>query len=248
MKEGCSLLVRNLKYESSPAKIRRIFEEFGQVRDVYLPLDHVNKKPRGFGFIQFFDDRDAREAMRKLDRTKIDGNEVSVIVAQDRRKSPETMRRMGHDQVPRRGRGGDGGGNRRDHSRGRDSPYMDSRAHRDRGRRHRSRSRSVSRSGGGRRSWHGGGGHESDDRQNPQSRRSRRSRSPSPNTAIQQPQATTTSRSKSCPRDYSRSTSRDVPKVPVGGSVDHRRPASRSESRSQDHGHVDGPEMDGRMI
>eukprot|EP00922_Rhytidocystis_sp_ex-Travisia-forbesii_P013301 GHVS01019907.1.p2 GENE.GHVS01019907.1~~GHVS01019907.1.p2 ORF type:complete len:156 (+),score=15.51 GHVS01019907.1:224-691(+) len=155
MKEGCSLLVRNLRYESSPAKIRRVFEEFGQVRDVYLPLDHINKKPRGFGFVQFFDERDANEAMRKLDRSKIDGNEITVIVAQDRRKSPDTMRRMTVDQGPRRGNGS-GGGHRRDHSRGRNSPNRDGRSDRDRSRRE--RSRSVSRSGG--RYGHGDGRYE----------------------------------------------------------------------------------------
>eukprot|EP00921_Rhytidocystis_pertsovi_P008040 GHVQ01013280.1.p2 GENE.GHVQ01013280.1~~GHVQ01013280.1.p2 ORF type:complete len:161 (+),score=18.81 GHVQ01013280.1:234-716(+) len=112
MKEGCSLLIRNLRYETSPAKLRRVFEEFGQVRDVYLPLDHFNKKPRGFGFVEFFDERDAREAQRALDRTKLDGNEICVVTAQDRRKSPESMRRLTDEQnrARRTGGGGYGGG------------------------------------------------------------------------------------------------------------------------------------------
>ena len=33
---------------------------FGDVRDVYIPLDYYTKKPRGFAFVEFHDARDAR--------------------------------------------------------------------------------------------------------------------------------------------------------------------------------------------
>ncbi|PFH35713.1 RNA recognition motif-containing protein [Besnoitia besnoiti] len=103
MATGCSLLIRNLCFETSPDRVRQIFEKFGRVRDVYLPLDHFSKRPRGFGFVEFYEEAAAQEAMREMDRTMIDGNEVYVIIAQDRRKSPETMRR--HLEQTRRGRG-----------------------------------------------------------------------------------------------------------------------------------------------
>ncbi|PHJ16127.1 rna recognition motif-containing protein [Cystoisospora suis] len=106
-KIGCSLLIRNLCFDTSPERVRQIFEKFGRVRDVYLPLDHFTKRPRGFGFVEFYDEALAREAMREMDRTFIDGNEISVIIAQDRRKSPETMRRH-LEQARRTGPGGRG--------------------------------------------------------------------------------------------------------------------------------------------
>eukprot|EP01071_Lankesteria_metandrocarpae_P001850 Lankesteria_metandrocarpae@DN1925_c0_g1_i1.p1 len=117
-REGRSLLVRNLRYETSPRRVRAAFETYGQIRDVYLPLDHDTRKPRGFGFVEFYDERDAATAQREMDRAKLDGNEVSVIVAQNRRKSPDTMRRMMTGQP--RVRGGRGHPDERRRSR---SPY-----------------------------------------------------------------------------------------------------------------------------
>lgn len=43
---GCSLLVRNLRYETSPEKVRAVFEKVGRVKDVYLPIDHTTREPR----------------------------------------------------------------------------------------------------------------------------------------------------------------------------------------------------------
>lgn len=34
-----SLLVRNLTFRTRPEDVKRIFSDFGDVRDVYLPLD-----------------------------------------------------------------------------------------------------------------------------------------------------------------------------------------------------------------
>lgn len=43
---GCSLLVRNLRYETTPEKVREVFERVGRVKDVYLPIDHTTREPR----------------------------------------------------------------------------------------------------------------------------------------------------------------------------------------------------------
>jgi RNA recognition motif-containing protein len=57
---AASLLVRNVSYRVSPEEIRRLMEKYGEVRDVYIPLDHSTGRPRGFAFVEFFDGRDAR--------------------------------------------------------------------------------------------------------------------------------------------------------------------------------------------
>eukprot|EP00916_Digyalum_oweni_P024119 GHVL01039903.1.p1 GENE.GHVL01039903.1~~GHVL01039903.1.p1 ORF type:complete len:159 (-),score=35.67 GHVL01039903.1:526-960(-) len=96
-RHGLSLLIRNLRYEVSPEELRETFEEFGEVRDVYIPLDYYARRPRGFGFVEFRDDEDARYALKKMDRKKVHGQEITVQLAQERRKSPETMREREDD-------------------------------------------------------------------------------------------------------------------------------------------------------
>ncbi|KAL7066778.1 RNA recognition motif family protein [Cryptosporidium serpentis] len=95
--EGCSLLVRNLRFETSPSRVRRHFERYGTVRDVYLPLDYYTRRPRGFGFVEYMDPRDAEDAVNNLDGSVLDGSTIRVVVAHDRRKSPETMRKIQKD-------------------------------------------------------------------------------------------------------------------------------------------------------
>ena len=59
-KEPASLLVRNVSFRVSPEELRKVFEKYGDVRDVYIPLDYHSQRPRGFAFVEFQDARDAR--------------------------------------------------------------------------------------------------------------------------------------------------------------------------------------------
>lgn len=93
--ESNSVLVRNLNYRTSPEDVKKAFAEFGDVGDVYLPLDYYSKKPRGFGFVQFASSADAIAAVKGMDQTELDGNKVEVVIAKQNRKSPTTMRKIG---------------------------------------------------------------------------------------------------------------------------------------------------------
>ncbi|EER12721.1 serine/arginine rich splicing factor, putative [Perkinsus marinus ATCC 50983] len=107
--ESCSLIVRNLNYDTSPQHVRSLFSRYGEIRDVYLPLDYNSGRPRGFGFVEFCDPRDVVEAKNAMDGKVVDGNAIQVDIAQRGRKSPRTMRRL----ISRRGgkgKGGYGGG------------------------------------------------------------------------------------------------------------------------------------------
>ncbi|KAK1442613.1 hypothetical protein BgAZ_301310 [Babesia gibsoni] len=88
-----SVLVRNLNFTTTSETVKETFEKFGDVKDVYLPLDYKTKRPRGFGFIEFRNEQDALEAVKAIDNTELDGSVVVCCLAQDRRKSPNSMRR-----------------------------------------------------------------------------------------------------------------------------------------------------------
>jgi len=93
--ESASVLVRHLNYKTTVDELRKVFTEFGEVVDVYLPLDYHSRRPRGFGFVQFANGDDANAARKAVDQTEIDGSRVEVVIAQQNRKSPGTMRRFG---------------------------------------------------------------------------------------------------------------------------------------------------------
>lgn len=55
-----SVLAKNLSFDVSVGDIRRLFSKYGEIRDVYMPLDHYTRRPRGFAFVEFLEARDAR--------------------------------------------------------------------------------------------------------------------------------------------------------------------------------------------
>lgn len=73
--------------------------------------DYHTQRPRGFAFVEFYDSRDAADALDHLDRYEMDGREIAVVFAKDRRKTADEMRPRGggggRDSRDRRGGGRD---------------------------------------------------------------------------------------------------------------------------------------------
>jgi len=88
-RDGTRLLVRNLNLRSSVEDIRGHFSRYGSVRDVFLPLDYESKQPKGFGFVEFENYADARDAQEALDHRELDGREITVEFAAQLRKAPD---------------------------------------------------------------------------------------------------------------------------------------------------------------
>lgn len=126
-----SLKVDNLTYRTTPESLKRMFERYGDVGDVYIPRDRFTQESRGFAFVRFYDERDADDAIKALDGSTMDGRELRVQLAKHARPAQSSGRRGG---APQRSRG-----RRRSDSRSRSR----SRSHR---RRRSSRSRSRSQS------------------------------------------------------------------------------------------------------
>ncbi|XP_054762535.1 serine/arginine-rich splicing factor 2-like isoform X2 [Lytechinus pictus] len=127
-----SLKVDNLTYRTSPEELRRCFERYGDVGDIYIPRDKFSRESRGFAFVRYLDKRDAEDAMDSMDGNLFDGRKLRVQMA-----------RYGR---PHESRGRYGGGGRRDHGDRFGGRYGGRRRSRSRSPRRRKRSYSRSRS------------------------------------------------------------------------------------------------------
>ncbi|XP_061788123.1 serine and arginine rich splicing factor 2a [Nerophis lumbriciformis] len=136
-----SLKVDNLTYRTSPETLRRVFEKYGRVGDVYIPRDRYTKESRGFAFVRFHDKRDAEDAMDAMDGALLDGRELRVQMARYGRPPDSMYSRRG--APPRRYGGRSASPRRRRRSRSKSRSRSRSRSRR---RYSRSRSRSYSRS------------------------------------------------------------------------------------------------------
>ena len=82
-----SLKVDNLTYRTTTDDLKRIFQKYGEIGDVYIPRDRFNRESRGFAFVRYYDRRDAEDAMDSLDGTIVDGRELRVQLAKYGRPS-----------------------------------------------------------------------------------------------------------------------------------------------------------------
>ncbi|XP_038632918.1 serine/arginine-rich splicing factor 2-like [Scyliorhinus canicula] len=89
-----SLKVDNLTYRTSPETLKRVFEKYGKVGDVYIPRDRFTRESRGFAFVRFHDKRDAEDAIDAMDGAVLDGRELRVQMARYGRPA-ESHRRGG---------------------------------------------------------------------------------------------------------------------------------------------------------
>ncbi|XP_035582297.1 serine/arginine-rich splicing factor 10-like [Zalophus californianus] len=86
-----SLFVRNVA-DTRSEDLRREFGCYGPIVDAYVPLDFYMRRPRGFGYVQFEDVHDAKDALHNLDRKWICGRQIEMQFAQGDRKTPNQMK------------------------------------------------------------------------------------------------------------------------------------------------------------
>lgn len=134
-----TLYVRNISDRVRYDDLRRLFQKYGKIVDVTIPLDYYSGLPKGYCFVEYEDPRDAEEAQYRMDRQRLFGREIEVEFARGDRKSAGEMRTRDKDRryMPERR----GGGRMDEYDRG----------HRGGRSRSRSRSRGNERRGGERR-------------------------------------------------------------------------------------------------
>jgi len=59
-----SLRVGNLPFRAHSEDLLPLFEKYGDVGDVYIPLERGSGRSRGFAFVRYYDKRDAESHRR----------------------------------------------------------------------------------------------------------------------------------------------------------------------------------------
>ncbi len=90
-----NIYVGNLSYEASQEDLMEAFGRYGAVSNVNLIVDRMTGRSRGFAFVEMPNSTEAKEAIEKLNLTKVAGRAITVNEAR-----------------PKQSRGGGGGGGR----------------------------------------------------------------------------------------------------------------------------------------
>ena len=61
-----NICVGNIPYQATEEDLRGLFEAYGKVESVNMPIDRYRDRPRGFGFVSMPDPGEAETAMVAL--------------------------------------------------------------------------------------------------------------------------------------------------------------------------------------
>jgi RNA recognition motif-containing protein len=78
------LFVGGLSWNTDAAMLRTAFEEYGTVTDAVVVSDRETGRSRGFGFVTYDNDEEARAAMKAMDGATLDGRTIRCDEATDR--------------------------------------------------------------------------------------------------------------------------------------------------------------------
>ena len=87
------LFVGGLSWETTDDALRKAFELYGEMTEAKVITDRGTGRSRGFGFVTFVRDEDAKVAISKMHGTSLDGRTITVTEAQE--KSPRQGSRDG---------------------------------------------------------------------------------------------------------------------------------------------------------
>jgi cold-inducible RNA-binding protein len=84
---GRKLYVGNLNFNTTEDALRDAFGAFGKLKSVQILSDRDTGRSRGFGFVEFIDDKDGDTAINTMNGAKIDGRPLRVneAIAKEKR-------------------------------------------------------------------------------------------------------------------------------------------------------------------
>lgn len=99
-----SIFVAKLDFNTTDQELRSLFEEYGKVNRVTIAKDRETGKPRGFAFVEMFNEAEADAAITALDNYVVNGRNIAVKKADDRGAKPagpSAPRTVRTDRPPR---------------------------------------------------------------------------------------------------------------------------------------------------
>jgi RNA recognition motif-containing protein len=64
-----NIYVGNLAWKTRQKELKELFENFGEVNSAFIVRDKVTRRSRGFGFVEMAEEKDALQAIEKLNNT-----------------------------------------------------------------------------------------------------------------------------------------------------------------------------------
>jgi RNA recognition motif-containing protein len=75
-----------LSYDTTQEELDRLFSEVAPVTEVFLPIDRITGRARGFAFVEFAEEAATAEAIERFDGYQLNGRNLRVSQAEERQR------------------------------------------------------------------------------------------------------------------------------------------------------------------
>ena len=82
------LFIGGLSWDTTDEGLRQAFASYGEITEAKVITDRDTGRSRGFGFVTFAQNEDAKSAISKMDGTNLDGKTIKVNEAQEKSSRP----------------------------------------------------------------------------------------------------------------------------------------------------------------
>jgi len=83
--------VKNFARETTTDSLKEAFIKYGEIKDVYIPIDFRTHEAKGFAFVEFIEDNAAETAVQEMNGATVEGSVLEVMKARERRKTRDEM-------------------------------------------------------------------------------------------------------------------------------------------------------------
>ncbi|NOZ00624.1 MAG: RNA-binding protein [Deltaproteobacteria bacterium] len=78
------LFIGGLAWATTEEGLKAALEKYGEIEDVRIITDRISGRSKGFGFVTFVSEDDAKSAQEEMDGTALDGRNIHVDFARER--------------------------------------------------------------------------------------------------------------------------------------------------------------------
>eukprot|EP00126_Sphaerothecum_destruens_P005147 Sdes_comp18593_c0_seq1m8735 len=105
-RESKTLFVGNIPYDFIEKDIQELFERFGQIRAISIPIDDRTGKNKGFSFVEFQERLDAEDALGRYNGYRVSGRNLRLDWDAGLEKKQSTRHISDHENSRSRSRSG----------------------------------------------------------------------------------------------------------------------------------------------
>ena len=88
-----NIYVGQLPYSVTEEELREMFLQYGEVSSLNLIMDRYSGRSKGFGFVEMPNNAEADKAIKALNKTMLQGREIKVNQAEQRRQKSKFQKR-----------------------------------------------------------------------------------------------------------------------------------------------------------